>query len=85
MTNNKILIVDDDPDICLGMEVRLQANHDDTFFATDAVSTLRQAHKHESDLIILDVGLPNGDGFVVLEKLKVWPSLAMIPIIVVSA
>jgi two-component system KDP operon response regulator KdpE len=85
MGHKKILIVDDDPDLCKGMEVRLQANHYDTFIATDADSTLRQARKHEPDLIILDLGLPNGDGFVVMEKLKVWPSLAMIPIIVVSA
>jgi DNA-binding response OmpR family regulator len=84
MGHKKILIVDDDPDLCNGMEVRLQANHYDTFIATDVVSTLRQARKHEPDLIILDLGLPNGDGFVVMEKLKVWPSLAMIPIIVVS-
>jgi DNA-binding response OmpR family regulator len=83
--NKKILIVDDDPDICMGMEVRLKANHYETFFSTDAVSTLREARKHEPDLIILDLGLPHGDGFVVMEKLKVWPSLATIPVIVVSA
>jgi DNA-binding response OmpR family regulator len=85
MGNKKILVVDDDADVRMGMEVRLKANHYDTFFASDAVSTLREARKHEPDLIILDLGLPNGDGFVVIEKLKVWPSLAMIPIIVVSA
>ena len=39
MGNKKILIVDDDADVCKGMEVRLKANHYDTFFATDAVST----------------------------------------------
>src|ERR1700722_3875435 len=85
MSNKKILVVDDDPDISRGMGVRLKANHYDTFFATDAVSTLREARKHEPDLIILDLGLPNGHGFEVIEKVKVWPSLAMIPIIVVSA
>jgi CheY-like chemotaxis protein len=83
--NKKILIVDDDPELCMGLDVRLKANHYETLFATDAISTLRQARKHEPDLILLDLGLPNGDGFVVMEKLKVWPSLAMIPIIVVSA
>ena len=81
----KILIVDDDPDICNGMRVRLKANDYDTFFATDAVSTLSQTRKHEPDLIIIDLGLPAGDGFAVIEKLKVWPSLAWIPVIVVSA
>jgi DNA-binding response OmpR family regulator len=85
MANKKILIVDDDRDVCKAMEMRLKANHYDAFFATDAVSTLSQARKHEPDLIILDLGLSGGDGFVVLEKLKVWPSLAVIPVIIVSA
>jgi two-component system KDP operon response regulator KdpE len=85
MCIKRILIVDDDPDACKGMRVRLKANHYDTFFATDAVSTLSQARKHAPDLIILDLGLSAGDGFLVIEKLKVWPSLAVIPVIVVSA
>jgi DNA-binding response OmpR family regulator len=85
MIINKIPIVDDDPDVCKGMELRLKADHYDIFFATDAVSTLSQAHKHEPNLIIVDLGLPAGDGFVVIEKLKVWPCPALIPVIVVSA
>jgi DNA-binding response OmpR family regulator len=85
MANKKILVVDDDPDVCKGMHVRLKANHYDTFFATDALSALSQARKHEPDLIILDLGLPAGDGFQVMERLKVWPALATIPVIVVSA
>src|ERR1700682_5991482 len=85
MGNKKILIVDDDPDIRQGMNVRLKANHYDTFFAADAFSSMVEARKHEPDLIILDLGLPAGDGFVVMERLKTIPSLAVIPVIVVSA
>src|ERR1700738_1826756 len=85
MGNKKILIVDDDPDIRQGMNVRLKANHYDTFFAADAFSSMVEARKHEPDLIILDLGLPAGDGFVVMERLKKIPSLAVVPIIVVSA
>jgi two-component system KDP operon response regulator KdpE len=83
--NKKILIVDDDPDIRLGMNVRLKANAYDTFFAADAVSSLIEAEKQKPDLIVLDLGLPGEDGFVVMERLKQFPSVAAIPVIVVSA
>ena len=85
MGNKRILIVDDDPDVLQGMHVRLKANHYDTFFAGDALSSITEAKKHEPDLIILDLGLPAGDGFVVMERLKANPYLAVIPVIVVSA
>jgi CheY-like chemotaxis protein len=81
----KILIVEDDPDVRRGMHVRLKANHYDTFFAGDAISSIAEARKHQPDLIVLDIGLPAGDGFVVMERLKTIPSLAEIPVIVVSA
>ena len=79
MDNKKILIVDDDPDVRQGMHLRLKANHYDTFFAADAFSGVAEARKHEPDLIILDLGLPAGDGFIVMERLKQIPSLAVIP------
>jgi DNA-binding response OmpR family regulator len=82
--NKKILIVDDDPDVRKSMNVRLKADHYDTFFAADAVSSMVEERKHEPDLIILDLGLPAGDGFIVIERLKAVPSLAVIPFIVVS-
>jgi len=77
--------VDDDPDVRLGLHVRLKANHYDTFSAGDAISSIAEARLHEPDLIILDLGLPAGDGFVVMERLKKLPNLAVIPVIVVSA
>ena len=84
MSNKKILIVEDDADVRLGLHVRLKASHYDTFFAVDALSSLAEARKHEPDLILLDLGLPAGDGFVVMDRLKAVPALAIIPIIVVS-
>jgi DNA-binding response OmpR family regulator len=85
MENKKILIVDDDPDVLKSMHVRLKANNYETFFAADAISCIAEARKAEPDLIILDLGLPAGDGFLVIERLKAVPSLASIPVIVVSA
>jgi DNA-binding response OmpR family regulator len=84
MSNKKILIVEDDADVRMGLHVRLKANHYDIFFAADGFSSVQEARKHEPDLIILDLGLPAGDGFVVMDRLKAVPALAIIPIIVVS-
>jgi CheY-like chemotaxis protein len=81
----KILIVDDNADIRLGMHVRLKANQYETFFAADAFSAVVEARKHRPDVIILDLGLPAGDGFTVMERLSLIPFLAVIPVIVVSA
>jgi DNA-binding response OmpR family regulator len=85
MGNSRILIVDDDPDIREGMHVRLKYSGYDTCFATDAVSGVAVATSERPDLIILDLGLPQGGGFVVIERLRADPSLGTIPIIVVSA
>ena len=84
MGNKKILIVDDDPDVRQGMYVRLKANGYDVFLAADAPSSMIEARKHEPDLVILDLGLPAGDGFLVMERLGTFRALAVIPIIVVS-
>jgi CheY-like chemotaxis protein len=85
MDSMKILIVDDNADIRLGMHLRLKANQYQTFFATDAISGVAEAQKHQPDLIVLDLGLPAGDGFSVMENLSKIPALAKIPIVVVSA
>jgi DNA-binding response OmpR family regulator len=85
MGDKKILIVEDDPDVRQGLSLRLRANGYEIFFAADVVTSVIEARKHQPDLIILDLGLPAGDGFLVIERLKVVPALAVIPIIVVSA
>jgi DNA-binding response OmpR family regulator len=85
MSQKKILIVDDDPDVRLGLHIRLKANHYDVIFAADGMASIAEARKHMPDLIILDLGLPAGDGFSVMVRLKANDSLSLIPVIVVSA
>jgi len=82
--NKTILIIEDDPDVRLGYQMRLNANHYDLLFASDGYTSMVEAQK-KPDLIILDLGLPAGDGFSVLERLQAIPHLAVIPVIVVSA
>lgn len=85
MEKPKILIVDDDPDLRRGLNLRLRANHYDTAYATDGFSAIAMAQKEHPDLIILDLGLPAGDGFVVLERLQQNANLSAIPVIVLTA
>jgi DNA-binding response OmpR family regulator len=85
VSQKTILIVDDDPDVRLGLHLRLKANHYDVIFAADGMASIAEARKHIPDLIILDLGLPAGDGFSVMERLKANDSLALIPVIVLSA
>ncbi len=85
MDKKKILVIDDDQDLALGLKVRLRANNFATVFAADAISAISQAVKENPDLILLDLGLPGGDGFVVMERLDNIEPLSSVPVIVMSA
>jgi two-component system KDP operon response regulator KdpE len=67
------------------MRLRLRANNYEVSTATDGYSAIASAQKERPSLIILDLGLPVGDGFVVLERLQNSDALAGIPVIVLSA
>lgn len=85
MNRNKILIIEDDEDMRRGLNLRLRAANYDTAFASDAVMALSIAKKEQPDVILLDLGLPGGDGFVVLDRMRNIASLACTPVIVLSA
>jgi DNA-binding response OmpR family regulator len=84
MDKKRILIVEDDPDMRLALDVRLKANNYDVIVAADGITGIAQARKHMPVLIILDIGLPAGDGFRTMELLKANESLSLIPVIVLS-
>jgi len=85
VSEKKILIIDDDPHLLLGLTPRLAANSYTVVTATDAISAVSVARKEVPDLIILDLGLPGGDGFLVLERIRNLAGLAATPVIVLSA
>lgn len=85
MAKKKILIVDDNEDVSKGLRIFFRAHDFTTILASDAVAAISQAKNGNPDLIVLDLGLPAGDGFVVMERLSNIESLASIPVIVFSA
>lgn len=85
MEKRKILIVDDNEDLSKGLRIILRAHDYVTAVAADGVSAISQAKSEKPDLILLDLGLPAGDGFKVMERLSNIESLASIPIVVLSA
>jgi DNA-binding response OmpR family regulator len=85
MSGKKILIIDDDHHLLLGLSARLKSNGFEVISAADGISAVSVARKEMPDLVILDLGLPGGDGFLVLERMKNLPGLLAIPVIVLSA
>lgn len=85
MPRPKILVVDDDPDLVRAMRSRLLANNFEVTTATNGYSAIASSYKQRPSLIILDLGLPAGDGFVILDRLQNSDELASIPVIVLSA
>jgi CheY-like chemotaxis protein len=85
MNKKTILIVDDNADTRLILSARLKANHYHIVFAADALQAMSVAQKERPDAILLDLGLPGGNGLMVLQRLKANTSLSAIPVIIVTA
>ena len=83
---SRIAIVDDTPDARRLMRRILQSQGDFVFFeAANGREAIELAQREQPDLIILDLMMPELDGFSVLDALKNDPRTASIPVIVVTA
>ncbi len=80
-----VLLVDDDNSILLGTGVRLKSMGYTVFTAKDAVNAVSAVVKNTPDVVVLDVGLPAGDGFLVAERLRNLVASASTPIIFITA
>lgn len=80
-----ILIIEDDPRTVLALAVRLKGQGYSTWTASDSIKGMQLAMRTRPDLIILDIGLPGGNGLDLAETLRRKLQTARIPIIFLTA
>ena len=86
MAGAKILIVDDDRDTLLGLTLILRKKGGyQVVAASDAVQAMMVAIREKPDLIVLDIGLPGGNGLQVLRNLKSNVAMTCTPVIILTA
>ena len=81
----KILIVDDDPDLVEAVSIILESKGYEVVAAYDGVEGLKKARTENPDLIVLDVMMPNKDGYEVCKELKADEKYRAIPILLLTA
>jgi CheY-like chemotaxis protein len=85
MAMKSVLLIDDDSVFLLTIGVRLKSMGYIVHAAKDAVNAISAVRKNNPDVIVLDVSLPAGDGFMVAERLQKLITTAATPIIFVTA
>lgn len=80
----KILVVDDDPDVTLFVEMNLRDAGYEIELASDGMEGLDKALRDPPDLAVVDVGMPQLDGYQVVERLRSDPRTRNIGIIMLT-
>jgi DNA-binding response OmpR family regulator len=79
---DRVLVIEDDPDIALGIKTVLGKSGFEVASSTDGRDGLRAFHAARPDLVILDIGLPEMDGWTVLERIR---DLSEVPVLILTA
>ncbi len=85
MSKGKVLVIEDNLQTVKLVKFILEKNDYSTISAKDGKEGLRMARKRKPDLIILDLMLPEMDGYQVCEALKADPNTKDIPVLVLTA
>ena len=81
----RILVVDDVPANVKLLEVRLLAEYFDVLTATNGVDAIETCENGKVDVVLLDVMMPDMDGFEVCRRLKSDPATSHIPVVMITA
>ncbi len=79
---HQVLVVEDEPDIRRILRVLLESEGYRVSEAGTAARALIEARTHKPDLLIVDLGLPDGNGLAVIREVRTW---SPVPILVLSA
>jgi DNA-binding response OmpR family regulator len=79
-----VLLVDDDEQLLIALAAPLRRQGFDVAVATDAVTAISTAVRQPPDVVVMDIGLPGGDGITVMQRLHSLPQLAGVPVLMVS-
>ncbi len=77
-----VLLIEDDADIALGVRTVLNRNGYEVRAAVEGRDGLRLFHSERPDIVILDVGLPEMDGWTVLERIR---ELSEVPVLMLTS
>lgn len=81
----RVLVVDDIPANVKLLEARLSAEYFDVVTACNGAEALEICRRAECDIVLLDVMMPDMDGFEVCRRLKSDPATHFIPVVMVTA
>jgi two-component system alkaline phosphatase synthesis response regulator PhoP len=81
----RILVVDDEPDFCSIVQMNLEKEGFAVELAYSGVEGLEKVHANPPDAIVLDIMMPEMDGYEVCKKLKADEKYVDIPIILLTA
>jgi len=81
----RILVVDDEPEAVELIEFNLKQSGYSVSTAADGAEALKKARSQVPDLIVLDVMLPEMDGFEICKTLRLDPTTARVPIVMLTA
>ncbi|MFA5096187.1 MAG: response regulator [Candidatus Omnitrophota bacterium] len=81
----KVLIVDDEPDFALLFKKRLEANGYEAAIAVNGNEGLKQIRSWRPGVVLLDILMPEKDGYTMLQEMKGEEAISRIPVIVVTA
>lgn len=85
MSMKKILIVDDEPNIIMSLEYTFKKSNFEVFIARDGQEALDILENETPDAIILDVMMPNVDGYATITEIKRNEKLQHCKIVFLSA